>query len=83
MEKAFLSESNIFYDFEADKEKDISSVGNKTTNIYKQNTVLNGYHVESELNDILKSGYYIFALGANNVDWFVDEALKLENKKTF
>ena len=33
----------IYADFEADNEKDNSSVGNKTANIYKQNPVLNGY----------------------------------------
>ena len=36
-------------DFEADNEKDDSIVGNKTTNIYKQNPVLNGFYVFSEL----------------------------------
>ena len=36
-------------DFEADNEKDNSSIGNKTTNIFEQNPVLNGYHIESEL----------------------------------
>ena len=46
----------IYADFEADNEIDYSRVGNKTTNIYKQNPVLNGYHIESELEDVLKSG---------------------------
>ena len=32
----------IYADFEADNEKANSSIGNKTTNIYKQNPVLNG-----------------------------------------
>ena len=32
----------IYADFEVDNEKDNSSIGNKTTNIYKQNPVLNG-----------------------------------------
>ena len=45
----------IYADFEADNEKDNISVGNKTTNIYKQNPVLNGYHIVSELEDVLKS----------------------------
>ena len=31
----------IYADFEADNEKDNSIVGNKTSNIYKQNPVLN------------------------------------------
>ena len=73
----------IYADFEADNEKDNSSIGNKTTNIYKQNPVLNGYHMESELEDILKSGYHKSPLCYNNVDWFVDEVIKLENKMTF
>ena len=58
----------IYADFEADKEKDNSSVGNKTTNIYKQNPVLNGYPIISELEDVLKSGYYKSSLGYDNVD---------------
>ena len=73
----------IYADFEADNEKDISIIGNKTTNIYKQNPVLNGYHLVSELEDILKSDYYKSPLGYNNVDWFVDEVIKLENKMAF
>ena len=48
----------IYADFEADNEKDNSSIGNKTTNIYKQNPLLNGYHIVSELEDVLKSDYY-------------------------
>ena len=45
----------IYADFEADNKIDISIIGNKTTNIYKQNPVLNGYHIVSELEDVLKS----------------------------
>ena len=63
----------IYADFEADNEKDNSIIGNKTTNIYKQNPVLNGYHIVSELEDVLKTGYHKSPLGYNNVDWFVDE----------
>ena len=70
-------------DFEADNEKDNSIIGNKTTNLYKQNPVLNGYHIISELEDVLKSDYYKSPLGYNNVDWFVDEVTKLENKMAF
>ena len=73
----------IYADFEADNEKDDTIVGNKTTNIYKQNPVLNGYHIVSELNDVLKSDYYKSPLGYDNVDWFVDEVVKLENKMAF
>ena len=73
----------IYADFEADNEKDNSIVGNKRTNIYKQNPVLNGYHIISELEDVLKSDYYKSPLGYDNVDWFVDEVIKLENKMAF
>ena len=73
----------IYADFEADNEKDNSSIGNRTSNIYKQNAVLNGYHIESELEDVLKSEYYKSPLGYNNVDWFVDEVIKLEKKMVF
>ena len=70
----------IYADFGADNEKDISIIGNKTTNLYKQNPVLNGYHIESELEDILISDFYKSSLGYNNVYWFVDEVIILENK---
>ena len=73
----------IYADFEADNEKDDSCIGNKTTNIYKQNPVLNGYHIVSELENVLKSGYHKSPLGYDNVDWFVDEVIKLENKMAF
>ena len=73
----------LYADFEADNENDDSIVGNKTINIYKQNPVLNGYHIISELEDVLKSDYYKSPLGYNNVDWFVDEVIKLENKMAF
>ena len=45
-------------DFETDIEIDYSNIGNKTTNICKQNHVLNGYYIISELDDGLQSGYY-------------------------
>ena len=73
----------IYADFEADNEKENSIIGNKTTNIYKQNPVLNGYHMESDLEGILKSGYHKSLLGFNDVDWFVNEILKLETKMAF
>ena len=73
----------IYGDFEADNEKDNRIIGNKTTNIYKQNPVLNGYRIESELEGVLQSGYYKSPLGYDNVDWFVGEVLKLENKMAF
>ena len=46
----------IYEDFEADNEIDNSSVGNKTTNIFKPNPILNGYNIVSELDDVLESG---------------------------
>ena len=55
-------------------------MGNKTTNIYKQNPVLDGYRIESELEDVLQSGYHKPPLGYNNVDCFVNEVIKLENE---
>ena len=73
----------IFADFEADNEVNGCSLGNKTTNIYKQNPVLNGYYIISELEDVLESGYYESPLGYDNVDWFVNEVIKLENKMNF
>ena len=35
------------------------------------------------MDDILQSGYYESHLGYNNVNWFVNEAVKLEIKKAF
>ena len=66
----------IYTDFEADNEIDNSTIGNKTTNIYKQYRVMNGYQIESEMNDTSKSGYCEYLLGYNNVDWFVNEVFK-------
>ena len=84
----FFFQKNPFYfriyaNFEADKEKDKYSGGKKPTNIYKQNPVLNGYHIESELEVVLKSGYHTSPLGYNTVDWFDNEVIKLENKMVF
>ena len=36
-----------------------------------------------ELNDDLQSGYYKSHVGYDNVDWIVDEAMKLENNRIF
>ena len=69
--------------FEADNKIDIYSIGNKTTNMYNQNLVLNGCHIESELEDILQSSYYKTSLGCVNMDWFVKEVIELENKMAF
>ena len=84
MEKKHFHKNPLFFriiaDFEADNEVDGSSVGNKTTNIYKHNPVLNGYYIISELEDVLESGYYESPLGYNYVDWFVKEVIKLEKE---
>ena len=45
----------IIADFEADNEVDGSSLENKTKNNYKQNPVLNGYHIIFELEDVLQN----------------------------
>ena len=66
----------IYADFEADNEIKNSIIGNKTTTIYKQNPILNSYNIESELNVILKSGFYKSPLGYNNVDWFKDGVIR-------
>ena len=48
-----------------------------------KNPVLDGYHIESELDDFLKKGSYESPLGSNNVNWFANEVLKLEKKIAF
>ena len=86
MEKTFQKNPLYFRTyagFEADIEKDNSNIGNETTIIYKQSPVLNGYHKISELEEVLKSGNYESPLGYNNVDWFVNEVIKLEKKMAF
>ena len=35
------------------------------------------------MEDVLQSGYHKSPLGYNNVEWFVNEAIKLENKMAF
>ena len=86
MENTFSKESVIFRiysDFEAVIEKDNFFIGNKTTDIYKQNPVLNGYHIKSEREDVLKSEYYKSPLGYDSVDWLVNEVINLENEMNF
>ena len=72
----------IYADFECNNETDNSIIGLHTTNIYKQKPVCNGYYIVSDLPSILESGYRS-NFGPNNVDWFVDEIIKLENKMNF
>ena len=62
-----------YADFEADNESDTSSVGNKTTNVYKQNPKLNGYKIVSELDDVSENGYRESLVGYNIVDWHVNK----------
>ena len=70
----------IFADFETDNEIDNSSIGNKTTDTYEQLPVLTGYEIVSELEDVLKIGYYESPLDYKYVNWFVNEVIKLEKK---
>ena len=72
----------LYADSEADNEMDNTHIGNKTTNIHKQNPILNGDYIISELEHVIKSGYCSF-LGYNNVDWFIDEVKKFEKKMVF
>ena len=65
----------VYADFECNNEIDNSNMGNKTTNIYKQNPVCNGYYKVSELNNVLKSGYCHSPFGYRNVNWFVREMI--------
>ena len=86
MGKTRSKESNVFNDcanFEADDEIDNTHIGNKTNTVYKQNPELNGYYIVSELSNVLKVGYYESPLGYNNVNWFVEKVLKIENEMVF
>ena len=73
----------IYADFEAFIEIVVSSRGNKTTDVYKQNLVCNGYYILFEFFNVLQSGSYETALGLDKVDWFADEAIKLQHKMSF
>ena len=64
-------------------ETDNSNETKKATTIYKQTPVCKCFYVVSELNNILKDGYYEFPLGFDNIEWFVDEIMKTELKKIF
>ena len=57
---------------------DNSSRGYKTTNLYKQNPVLNGCHIESDSVDVLQSSFYKFPLGYNYGDWFNNKDIELK-----
>ena len=51
--------------------------------MFGQSPVCNGSYVDSELNDVLQSGYYESPLGYDNVDWFADEVIGLGNIMNF
>ena len=70
----------IVADSEAENEIAYSSIRNKTTSINKQSPALTGYVIVSELKDVLKRGYNQSPLGYDDIEWFVDEVIKLENK---
>ena len=73
----------VYADFEADNDKKDNVIGNKTTNIYNQNQVLNGYNIISGIGNILKGGYHESPLGCNDLVWFVNQVIKLENEIAF
>ena len=45
--------------------------------------MVKGYRMESNLDDSSKCGYHKSPLSCENVDWFVDEVITLENKMAF
>ena len=56
MEKKHFHKNPFYFkissDFEADSEKHVFSIGNKSTNFYKEFPVCNGYRIASELQDV-------------------------------
>ena len=42
-----------------------------------------GFCIVSDLDIVLKTGYYEYLLGYDNVDWFMDEDITFENKMDF
>ena len=44
---------------------------------------MNGYRIISELEDVLESDYFKSPIGYDNVDWFVNEVIKMKNKMAF
>ena len=74
----------FYADFEVDNEiEDSKAVCNKTTDIYRQNSIIKYFKIVSETEDVLKSRHYKSPLSNDNVDWFVNETMKLENKGAF
>ena len=85
--KKYFQKNNLYFriyaNFEADNKKENTSIGDKTTNIYKKEPVCNGYYIKSDLDQVLKSDYYKSRSGHENVDWFIYEIIKLETKMNF
>ena len=73
----------IYGDFECNNKRENSNIGNKTTNIFRQNPMCNGFYIVSEMNDVLQSGWHLSAFGEGNVEWFVNGVIKIENKMNF
>ena len=55
-------------------------MGDKTTNIHKQNPICNGFYIDSESKDVLQSSYHSSSIGYDNVDWFANEVLGIQIK---
>ena len=68
-------------DFDADNEIDNFNISNETTSHYEK--VLFVMVIISELNNALQSGEYESLLRYEHGDWFVDEIIKLENRRNF
>ena len=73
----------IYADFDVDKRFDNYSIGIKTTTFFKQRPVCIGFYILSQSEEIFRSGYYESPLGYKNVNWFVEEVIKLEIKMFF
>ena len=85
--KKYFQKNKLYFrtypDFDADNKKENTNIGDKTTNIYQQEPVCNGYQTVSDSDHVLKSEYHKSPLGYENINWFVDEIVKLESKMTF
>ena len=73
----------IYGDFECNNKREYSNIGNKTTNIFRQNPMCNGFYIVSEMDNVLQSGWHLSPFGEDNVEWFVNEVIKIENKMNF
>ena len=68
----------IYAVLEAENIIDNSSKGDEKTIIYQQNPVCNGYYLVSDIEDVLKSGYYESSLAYYNVDWLVGAVIRFK-----